>query len=228
MSSGSSSGFDSVISEAWATLQDANHKAVAYNLRATQITKWKRLRDFISLGVAPGLLIATTVWNNEILRNFFVVFSGICSLSSWLWVLFGLSYNWENQLRVSIDVPPKLSEIVSEIKETIEIFTNAQNINSHQEARDAAAKLREFIQRVNSLRQEIRRDQVYASPWMNLMATQDTMQSCSGKCGSCYQMWIPGSEIFNSDKAKKFLKKAKQGKIKGVCEFCGQKLPTKL
>jgi len=227
MSSGFSPGFDSVISEAWATLQDANHKAVAYSLRATQITKWKRLRDFISLGVAPGLLIATTVWNNEILRNSLVAFSGICSLSSWLWVLFGLSYNWENQLRVSIDVPPKLSEIVSEMKETIEVFTNAQNNNNHQEARDAVAKLRDLVQRVNSLRQEIRRDQVYANPWMNLMATQDTMQCCSGKCGSCYQMWTPGSEIFNSDKAKKFLRKAKKGKINGVCEFCGQQLPTK-
>jgi hypothetical protein len=181
----------------------------------------------LELLVAPGLLIATTVWNNEILRNFLVVFSGVCSLSSWLWVLFGLSYNWENQLRVSIDVPPKLSEIVAEMKEAIEVFTNAQNSNNHQEARDAAAKLRELIQGVNSLRQEIRREQVYASPWVNLMATQETMQSCSGKCGSCHQMWIPGSEIFNSDKAKKFLKRAKQGKIKGICEFCGQKLPTK-
>ncbi|MEG4118407.1 hypothetical protein QUA43_13150 [Microcoleus sp. N9_B4] len=225
MASSFPSGFDSVISEAWVTLQDANHKALAYNLRASQITKWKRLRDFVSLGVAPGLLIATTVWNNELLRNFLVVFSGLCSLASWLWVLFGLSYNWDNQLRVSIDVPPKLSELVSEMKEAIEIFTNAQNNNKQQEAKDAAAKLRILIQRVNSLGHEIRRDQVYASPWMNLMATQNTMQSCSAKCGSCYQMWIPGSEVFNSDKAKRFLKKAKQGKIKGVCEFCGQNLP---
>ncbi len=42
----------------------ANHMAVAYRHRATQLTKWKRLRDFISLGVAPGLLCATFVWES--------------------------------------------------------------------------------------------------------------------------------------------------------------------
>lgn len=226
MVNSSSAGFDSVISEAWATLQDANHKALAYRLRASQITKWKRLRDFISLGVAPGLLMATTVWDNALLRNFCVVFSGVCSLSSWLWFLFGFSYNWENQLRVSIDIPPKLEEIVSEMKENIEIFAHTRNSNNAQAAEGSITKLRNLIQQVNSLRQEIQRDQVYASPWMNLIATQNTLQFCSAKCGACYQMWVPGSEVFNSDRAKRFLKKAKQGKLKGVCEFCGQRLPV--
>lgn len=225
MVNNSSAGFDSVLSEAWATIQDANHKAVAYNLRASQITKWKRLRDFVSLGVAPGLLMATTVWQNEPLRNSLVIISGICSLSSWLWFLFGFSYNWDNQLRLTIDIPLKLTEIVSEMKENIEIFTNARNSNNIQIAEGAVLRLRNLMQRMNSLRQEIQRDQVYASPWMNLMATQDTMRTCNAKCGSCDQMWIPRSEIFNSDKAKIFLNKARKNKLKGVCEFCGQRLP---
>ncbi|UKP01423.1 hypothetical protein [Nostoc sp. UHCC 0870] len=187
MVNSSSAGFDTVISEAWATLQDANHKAVAYKLRASQLTKWKRLRDFISLGVAPGLLIATTVWDNALLRNFCVVFSGVCSLSSWLWFLFGFSYNWDNQLRVSIDIPPKLEEIVSAMKENLEILGHARNNNNLQASEVAITKLRNLIQQVNSLRQEIERDQVYVSPWMNLIATQNTLQFCNAKWGKSSQ-----------------------------------------
>ena len=121
------SGYDSILQDAWSALQTASHMAVAYRLRATQLTKWKRLRDFISLGVAPGLLCATFVWENLALRNSLFVISGICSVSSWSWVIFGFSYNWDNQLRLSIDIPPKLSLIISEINENIEIFTIAQS-----------------------------------------------------------------------------------------------------
>lgn len=145
MVNNSSAGFDSVIKEALLTLYDANHKAIAYKLRASQITKWKRLRDFVSLGVAPGLLIATTVWQNEPLRNFLVIFSGVCSLSSWLWFLFGFSYNWDNQLRVSLDIPLKLTEIVVEIKENIEIYTNAINNNNIQVTKDTILMLKNLM-----------------------------------------------------------------------------------
>lgn len=78
---------------------------------------------------------------------------------------------------------------------------------------------------MNSLHQEIQRDQVYASPWMNLIATQYTLHNCDAKCTCCDQMWMPRSEIFNSDDAKLFLKKAKKNKIKDACKCCGQKLP---
>ncbi|HEY9728433.1 MAG TPA: hypothetical protein V6D50_18450 [Chroococcales cyanobacterium] len=108
MVNSSSAGFDSVLREAWATLQDANHKAVAYDFRASEITKWRRLRDFASLGVAPFLLMAPTVWQNELLRNVLVALSTVASLSSWLWFILGLSYNWDNQLRLTIELPLKL------------------------------------------------------------------------------------------------------------------------
>lgn len=198
--------------------------AVAYRLRATQLTKWKRLRDFISLGVAPGLLCATFVWENIVLRNALFVISGICSVSSWVWVIFGFSYNWDNQLRLSIDVPLKLSLIVSEIKERIEIFGAAQRNNNTQIAEETVNRLKNLMQQVHSLNEEIEREQVYAKPWMNLIAQQNTMRFFDGKCGSCYQSWIPGSEVFNSDKAKKFLEKAKRNKLTSICESCGQKL----
>ncbi len=219
-------GYDSILQEAWATLQKANHMAVAYRLRATQLTKWKRLRDFISLGVAPGLLSATFVWENIVLRNTLFIISGICSVSSWIWVIFGFSYNWDNQVRLSIDFPPKLSLIVSEMREKIEIFVAAQRNNNTQVAEETANKLKSLMQQVHSLNKDIEREQVYAKPWMNLIAQQDTMRFYDGKCGACYQTWIPGSEIFNSDKAKKFLKRAKHKNLNGICESCGQKLPN--
>lgn len=224
--SSSLSGYDSILQDAWAALHMASHMAVAYRLRATQLTKWKRLRDFISLGVAPGLLCATFVWENVVLRNSLFIISGICSVSSWAWVIFGFSYNWDNQLRLSIDIPPKFSLIISEIKENIEIFTNAQNSNNVQVVERSSNKLRSLIHQVHSLREDIEREQVYAKPWMNLMAQQDTMRFNNGKCGSCYQSWVPGSGVFNSDQAKKFLNAAKRKKLKGVCESCGQKLPN--
>ncbi|HEY9728434.1 MAG TPA: hypothetical protein V6D50_18455 [Chroococcales cyanobacterium] len=111
------------------------------------------------------------------------------------------------------------------MRENIEIFINSRSADDTKSAEDAILKLKNLIQRMNYLRQEIQRDQVYASPWMNLMATQDTMRTCNARCSSCNQKWIPGSEIFNSDRAKFFLNKAKKNKLKGVCLFCGQKLP---
>ena len=219
-------GSNSVLEESWTTLHHANHMAEAYRYRATQLTKWKRLRDFISLGVAPGLLFATFVWDNSLLRTILLVISGICSVSSWSWFIFGFSYNWDNQLRLSIDVPLKLKLIISEIKEEIEVFTTAKQNQDNKAIEQTASKLKKLMQQVNSLNEDIDREQVYAKPWMNLMAQQHTMRYQNGKCGSCYQEWIPGSEVFNSDNAKEFLKKAKQKKLKGRCESCGQKLPN--
>ena len=220
------SGYDSVLKEAWATLHTASHLATAYRLRATQLTQWKRLRDFISLGVAPGLLVATFVWENVVLRSFLFIISGVCSVSSWAWVIFGFSYNWDNQLRLSIDVPPKLSLIISEIKEGIEIFTAEQRDNNTQVAEQSSNKLKGLIQQVHCLKEDIEREQVHVKPWMNLRAQQETLRFNDGKCGSCYQPWIPGSDVFNSDKAKRFLSEAKRKNLKGICESCGQKLPS--
>lgn len=218
------SGYDSVLQDAWTSLHMANHMGVAYRFRATQLTKWKRLRDFISLGVAPGLLFATFVWGNVVLRSSLFIISGICSVSSGAWVIFGFSYNWDNQLQLSIKIPPKLSLIVSELKENIEIFTNAQPTNNTQIIDQSASKIKSLMHQVHSLKEDIEREQVYAKPWMNLMAQQDTMRSHNSKCGSCYQPWIPGSEVFNSDQAKKFLNEARRKKPKGICGSCGQKL----
>lgn len=221
------SGYDSTLEEAWTTLHKANHLVIAYRFRATELTQWKRLRDFVSLGVAPGLLCATFVWENAILRNVLFVISSSCSVSSWVWVIFGFSNNWENQLSLSIDVPIKLSLIVSEIKEKIEVFSASRRDNNAQVAEVTANKLKILIQQVHSLNENIEREQVYVRPWMNLIAQQNTMRFYDGKCASCYQLWIPGSEVFNSDKAKNFLKKAKRNKLTNTCEFCGQKLPSK-
>lgn len=217
---------DTIFKEAWTTLHQANHTAEAYRYRATQLTKWKRLRDFLNLGVAPTLLLATFVWENTVVRNVLLAASGICSISSWSWVIFGFSYNWDNQLRLSIDVPLKLKLIISEIKEEIEIFVTARNNQDNKAEEQSANKLKKLMQQVHNLNEDIEREQVYAKPWMNLMAQQHTMRYQYGKCGSCYQEWIPGSEVFNSDNAKEFLKKAKQKKLKGRCESCGQKLPN--
>lgn len=219
-------GYDSVLQEAWTTLHTANHMAVAYRHRATQLTKWKRLRDFISLGVAPGLLCATFVWENVVLRNSLFIISGICSVSSWVWFIFGFSYNWDNQLKLSIDIPPKLSLIISEIKENIEIITASQNNNKTQTAEPSFHKLKKLIHQVRTINEDAEREQVHAKPWMNLIAQQDTMRFYDGQCGSCYQRWIPGSEVLNSDLAKKLLNEAKRGKLKGICRACGQNLPN--
>lgn len=219
-------GSESVVQEAWTTLHGANHMAVAYRYRATQLTQWKRLRDFISLGVAPALLCVTFVWENVILRSSLFIISGLCSVSSWAWMIFGFSYNWDNQLRLSIDIPLKLTPIISELKESIEVFNQAKRNSDKKVIEQTSDKIKKLIKKINELKEEIEREQVYAKPWMNLMAQQHTMRLYDGKCGSCYQHWIPGSQVFNSDHAKKFLNKAKLKRIKGLCESCGQKLPN--
>lgn len=201
--------------------------AEAYRYRATQLTKWKRLRDFISLGVAPGLILMTFGWDSLWLRNVSLILSGLCSVSAWVWVIFGYSNNWDNQLQLSIDIPIKLRLIVSEIKEEIEIFTTAKDNQNTKVREQTGNKLKKLMHQVHSLNEDIEREQVYVKPWMNLMAQQHTMRYQNGKCGSCYQKWIPRSEVFNSDNAKEFLKKAKQKKLKNVCESCGQKLTSK-
>jgi hypothetical protein len=117
--------------------------------------------------------------------------------------------------------------MVSDIKESIEIFNNAQRNSNTPIAEQSASKIKSLMLQIYSLKEEIEREQVYAKPWMNLMAQQDTMRFHSSKCGSCYQSWIPGSEVFNSDQAKKFLNEAKRKNLKGFCGSCGQKLPNK-
>ncbi|MGM3304702.1 hypothetical protein ACSQ6I_01710 [Anabaena sp. WFMT] len=221
---GFTNGYETVRKDAWFALQDANHLAVAYRLRATQLTKWKRVREFINLGVAPGLLSATFVWDNAVLRTILVVFSGLCSVSSWVWVIFGFSFNWDNQLSLSIEIPQKLSLLIPDIEENLESLTNLQNTNNGQEAEKAANKLKNLMQQVKSLKGELEREQVHIDPWMNLIAQQDTMRNRNGKCGSCYQEWIPGSKILNTDSAKALIKKVKTNKLQGICEDCGQQL----
>ncbi|MFN7415540.1 MAG: hypothetical protein ACK5RT_16910 [Dolichospermum sp.] len=218
--------YETLRKDAWSALQDANHLAVAYRLRATQLTKWKRVRDFISLGVTPGLLSATFVWENAVLRTILFIISGLCSVSSWVWVTFGLSFNWDNQLRLSIEIPQKLSLLMPDIEENLESLTNLQNTKNEQEAEKAANKLKNLVQQVKSLRGELEREQVHIKPWMNLIAQQDTMRNRNGRCGSCYQEWIPGSKILNTDAAKALIRKAKTNKLQRICEDCGQKLPS--
>jgi hypothetical protein len=155
--------------------------------RATQLTKWKRLRDFISLGVAPALLSTTFVWENPILRTTLFVISGLCSVSSWTWFIFGFSNNWDNQLQLSIDVPIKLRLIIPEIKEEIDNLQAAQQNQDKTAIKQTCQKLKKLIQQVNSLHEDIDRQQVFSKPWMNLLAQQHTMKFHQGKCGSCYQ-----------------------------------------
>lgn len=221
-------GYDALLQEAWASLHCANHMAVAYRYRATQLTNWKRLRDFISLGVTPGLLIAISVWENALLRNILLVISGVCSVSSWLWFIFGFSYNWENQLRLSIEIPKELSIVVPKIREEIEAFAISRNNTHAQNLGDTVTKLRDLISQVRLLIQEIEREQVHVKPWMSLLAQQKTMKDYEGKCGTCNQQWVAGSEILNSEDAKRFLEKAQRNQLKGICKSCGQKLPKLL
>ena len=221
-------GYDSILNESWNTLHQANHDTTAYHHRAIQLTNWKRLRDFISLGVAPGLLASTTVWDNTPLRNLLIMIAGICSISSWLWYIFGSSYNWDIQLQTSIDVPSKLKLIIPEIKEEIEIFNKAKNQNNIQLMDQSAKRLKKLKEKANSLHQKIVDQQVHVKPWMNLLAQQDTMRFHEGQCGVCYQKWIPGSDVLNSDKAKEFIKNAKNKKVDDYCEFCGQRMPNKI
>jgi hypothetical protein len=220
------SGYESVLQDAWDTLYQANHLAVSYRHRATQLTQWKRQRDFISLGVAPGLLCATFVWENVPLRTILYIISGLCSVASWVWVIFGFSYNWDNQLRLSLDTPPKFSSIVSDIKENIEIFQQSQQSKNTDIAEESYKKLKNLIDKFRESKTELEREQVLVSSWMNLMGQQNTMQLYhQNKCGSCYQNWKPGSVVFKSDEAKKFLQEAEKRKREDFCKFCGQKLP---
>lgn len=219
----SNAGLESILKEGWAAIHEGNHLSEAYRHRAIQITKWRRLRDFINLGVAPSLILATSVGDNYWLRNILLAISALCSISSWTWVIFGFSYNWENQLKLSIDIPSELRLIVSEIKEEIEIFVNAKQNQNDLILEQTASKIKKLIRQVHSARSKIEYQQVYVAPWMNLMAQQNTMRLHNAKCGSCGHEWIIGSKIFNSDEAREFIKKAKQKKIQGICADCGQK-----
>jgi hypothetical protein len=113
-----------------------------------------------------------------------------------------------------------------DIEENLESLTNLQNTKNEQEAEKAANKLKNLVQQVKSLRGELEREQVHIKPWMNLIAQQDTMRNRNGRCGSCYQEWIPGSKILNTDAAKALIRKAKTNKLQRICEDCGQKLPS--
>jgi hypothetical protein len=158
--------YDTVLKDAWFALHDANHLAVAYRRRAIQLTKWKRIRDFINLGMAPSLILLAVVWENTLLRTVLFATSGICSISSWAWVIFGFAFNWDNQLRLSIEIPQKLSLLIPDIDEKIKILYET---TSEQEAKQAADKLRMLIRQVKGLRGELEREQVHIKPWMNLI-----------------------------------------------------------
>ena len=216
--------YDTVLKDAWFALHDANHLAVAYRRRAIQLTKWKRIRDFINLGMAPSLILLAVVWENTLLRTFLFIASGICSTSSWAWVIFGFAFNWDNQLRLSIEMPQKLSLLIPDIDEKIKFLYET---TSEQEAKQAADKLRMLTRQVKGLRGELEREQVHIKPWMNLIAQQDTMQKYNAKCAGCYQSWIPGTKILNQRTAQNLIGKAKKNKLKDICEECGQKLPNR-
>lgn len=216
--------YDKVLKDAWFALHDANHLAVAYRLRAIQLTKWRRIRDFINLGMAPSLILLAFVWENPLLRTILVIVSGICSISSWAWEIFGFAFNWDNQIRLSIEIPQKLSLLIPEIDENIKLLYETV---SEQEATQLANKLRLLTRQVKGLRGELEREQAHIKPWMNLIAQQDTMQRHDAKCLGCYQKWIPGSKILNQRTAQNLLRKAKSSKLQDSCEECGQKLPAR-
>ncbi len=216
--------YDTVLKDAWFALHDANHLAVAYRRRAIQLTKWKRIRDFINLGMAPSLILLAVVWENTLLRTVLFITSGICSISSWAWVIFGFAFNWDNQLRLSIEMPQKLSLLIPDIDEKIKLLYET---TSESEAKQAAEKLRMLTRQVKGLRGELEREQVHIKPWMNLIAQQDTMQKYNAKCAGCYQNWIPGTKILNQRTAQNLLATAKNNKLKDICEECGQKLPNR-
>lgn len=213
--------YDTLRKDAWHTLHDANHLAKAYRLRAIELTKWQRIRDFINLGVAPALLLLTFTWEDVLLRNILFCISGICSVSSWMWTIFGSAFNWNNQLHLSIEIPQKLSFIIPDIDENLKILHDA---NTEEEARLAANKLKVLTRRVKELRGEIEREQVHVKSWMNLIAQQDTMQKYEATCLGCYQKWIPGSRILDQGRAIDLLKDSRRHKLKDICEQCGQKL----
>lgn len=80
-------------------LCSAYHLSHSYGQRAEQLTLWKRFLDFVSLGVAPGIVLLAV--DKPFLREAGLVISGICSSAVYVWFIFSYTFQWERQLDVS-------------------------------------------------------------------------------------------------------------------------------
>jgi hypothetical protein len=189
---------------------EAYHMSVVYNLRADQLTKWKRRLDFVSLGVAPGialLIVDKFIVDKPIIRDVGLTIAGLCSTAAYLWLIFASAYKWERQLELSREVGSEARQLSEQLKHKWAELRDA----GEDEARlqPLVTAVQRLFDQYSRLVTEIDKAGIETKKWMTLLAQQETMMNLGSVCASCDGHWNSKTMVaFTEQQAKAFCRES--------------------
>jgi hypothetical protein len=190
------------------------HMSIVYNLRADQLTKWKRRLEFVSLGVAPGIILI--VVERPYVREAGIVVAGICSVAAYVWAVFGYTFHWERQLEVSRKAASAMRSLFNQIRNLLPVVRDPSS--SARTVQQCLKALAETEGDYEAIAKEIDESGTEVRPWMTLMAQQRTMVDLHTTCSVCNTAWDRTKDhLFSEAEAKRF---CKDPSLPG-CRECG-------
>lgn len=202
------------IAEAEQQLAAAYHMSISYGLRADELTNWKRLLDFISLGVGPGIILI--VADKPYLRQIGITLAGLCSIAAYIWIVFGCSFQWDVQKDTSRKTSSSSRDFYNRLRKLLAEIEDS-NITENRR-RQLLTAVEETLREFEQLIVRVEEASVRMKSWMTLIAQQQTMMELGTSCSVCEKYWDKAvhKPLFIAD-AKRFCKKPNQA----ACRACG-------
>ena len=196
----------------------ANHISGSYGKRASQLRNWKRTLDFISLGVAPGILLV--VVDKPYFREAGLVLAGLCSSAAYVWAVFTYTFEWARQLEVSQDATTRAHQISQQLKDVLGEI-RARSTEEDGNPYELIPSVEKLIGQYERMYAEINGAGIAIKPWMTLISQQETMLETKSLCGECGNHWdTTKHRMFSANEAKRFLK-TRESNYPDNCGTCG-------
>lgn len=127
-----------------------------------------------------------------------------------------MAFKLQRQLEVSTKIPAELNTLKNDLERI------ARGINWTNPVPEQERQLRDRMNRIGRIRQDVEAEQIHVAEWMNMKAQQITMDNEKAECISCKQRWIQDHE-YTKKEIKGVIKKINNGER--LCSRCGQPLP---